>query len=53
MALTKEILMSRISKYPDILDVELVKVSEYTNITCKCGHTNKCKLSNLLDNGDK
>jgi len=28
MALTKEILMSRISKYPDILDVELVKVSE-------------------------
>lgn len=33
MALTKEILMSRISKYTDILDVELVKVSEQDIMT--------------------
>lgn len=53
MALTKETLMSRISRYPDILDVELVKISEYTNITYKCGHIAKGILSNLLYNGNK
>lgn len=53
MALTKEELMSRVAKYPDIIDVELVKVIEYTTITYKCGHTDTVILNNLLSRGNK
>ena len=53
-AYTKETLMSKVtSKFPDIIDVELVKVKEVTTISYKCGHSSTVILGNLLQRGNK
>lgn len=53
-AYTKETLMAKIApKYPDIVDVELVKVKEKTTVTYKCGHSDTVILNGLLSRGTK
>lgn len=53
-AYTKETLMSKVtSKFPDIIDVELVKVKEVTTISYKCGHSSTVLLKDLLSRGNK